>query len=321
MPRISINEMSTYHWSLLDDVTGYRAARIKAIGVWRRKLSDFGEERGVELLRESELSVSSFWSAGGFTGSDGQTFREAVDDALDALRLAVDVRAGCLVVVSGARAGHTYNHARRLVCDALRKLGDVAGQYGLAIALQPMHRRPVERWSMLNSLEAALDAVNHCDHPRVGLVFDAFHLWHEHELYQRIPDVVPWIKLATLSDARSSSQTGEACWQSQADEDRCLPGQGVLPLAQIIAALEAGGYRGAYDVQMTGDGCWRSDYVSLLADCREALMNIAPELFTDREPPRPNAVSMTAGTASTVTVNPGTTNSGSVNPVSVTRLP
>ena len=105
MPRISINEMTTYHWSLLEDVAGYRAAGVASIGVWRRKLSDFGEERGVELLRDSDLSVSSFWSAGGFTGSDGQTFREAVDDALDALHLAAEVRAGCLVVASGARAG------------------------------------------------------------------------------------------------------------------------------------------------------------------------------------------------------------------------
>jgi sugar phosphate isomerase/epimerase len=295
--------MTTYHWSLLEDVTGYRAAGVNGIGVWRRKLSDFGDERGAELLRESDLYVSSFWSAGGFTGSDGQTFRESVDDALDALRLAAEVRAGCLVVVSGARAGHTFNHARRLLCDALRKLGDAAAHYGLAIALQPMHRRPVERWSMLSSLDAALDAVNHCNHPRVGLVFDAFHLWQEPELYRRIPEVVPWIKLAALSDAQTGSYapSDEPRPLSDADEDRCIPGQGVLPLAQIVAALEAGGYRGAYDVHLTGERCWRSDYMALLADCRAALVNIAPELLSERESPRTNAVP--------------------ANPVPVTRLP
>ena len=282
MPRISINEMTTYHWSLLEDVAGYRAAGVSSIGVWRRKLSDFGEERGVELLRDSDLAVSSFWSAGGFTGSDGQTFREAVDDALDALRLAAQVRAGCLVVVSGARAGHTLSHARRLICDALRELGDTAAHSGLAIALQPMHRRPVKRWSMLNSLDAALDALSYCDHPHVGLVFDAFHLWQEPELYRRIPDVVPWIKLVALSDAHSAASHS----LSLGDEDRCIPGQGVLPLAEIVAALEVGGYRGAYDVQLQGERCWRSDYGALLADCRTALVNIAPEVFTERERPR-----------------------------------
>lgn len=286
MPRVSINEMTTYHWSLLEDVAGYRAAGVLDIGVWRRKLSDFGEERGVELLRDSELSVSSFWSAGGFTGSDGQTFREAVDDALDALRLASQIRAGCLVVVSGARAGHTFNHARRLICDALRELGDAAARYGMAIALQPMHRRPVERWSMLNSLDAALDALNYCHHPHVGLVFDAFHLWHEPELCRRIPEVVPQIKLASISDAHSAVPRSLA----HGEEDRCIPGQGVLPLAEIIAALELGGYRGAYDVQLTGERCWRSDYGALLAECRTALVNIAPEVFAGRERTRTDQV-------------------------------
>src|SRR5258708_7706372 len=149
MPRLSINEMTTYHWSFLEDVIGYQAAGIERIGVWRRKLSDFGEERAVELLRESTPAVSCFSSAGGFTGSDGQTYREAVDDALDALRMAAEIHAECLVVVSGARAGHIVSHARRLLRCALRELGDVAARSGLSIALQPVHRHPTDRCSFL----------------------------------------------------------------------------------------------------------------------------------------------------------------------------
>ena len=59
MPRISINEMTTYHWSLLEDVISYQAAGIRGIGVWRRKLCDFGEERGIELLREKSFAAES----------------------------------------------------------------------------------------------------------------------------------------------------------------------------------------------------------------------------------------------------------------------
>ncbi len=270
MPRISMNEATTYRWSLLEDVSGYQAAGVRSIGVWRRKLCDFGEERGIELLRESDLTVSSLSSAGGFTGSDGQTFREAVDDALDALRQAAEMRAGCLVVVTGAQAGHIYSHASRLLCDALRELGDAAGRLGLHIALQPMHRQPVDRWSFLTSLDKTLELLTMCDHSRVGMVFDFFHLWHEPALLARIPQIVPWIKIAALCDARAPA----AC-----DDDRCLPGQGDLPVAEIVAALETNGYRGAYDVQILSDHCWRSDYAALLADCRQALANVCPRTF------------------------------------------
>ncbi len=293
MPRISINEMTTYHWSLLEDVTGYLAAGVKSIGVWRRKLCDFGEERGVELLRESGLAVSSFSSAGGFTGSDGQTFREAVDDALDAVRLAAEMRAGCLVVVTGGRAGHTLNHARRILRDALWEIGDAAGGAGLSIALQPVHRRPIERWSFLTTLNATLDMLAWCDHPRVGMVFDFFHLWREPDLCRRVPQALPWIKIAALCDARPPART---------DEDRCLPGEGQLPLAEIVGALEANGFRGVYDLQLLSDHCWRADYPALLADCRDCLAKICPQTFAFRD----RTPAETGKTGDAVSVRPTT---------------
>ena len=47
MSRLSINELTTYRWSFEEDVTRYKAAGIAGIGVWRQKLADFGEEKGV----------------------------------------------------------------------------------------------------------------------------------------------------------------------------------------------------------------------------------------------------------------------------------
>jgi sugar phosphate isomerase/epimerase len=276
MARISVNESTTFHWSLMEDVAGYQAAGVSGIGVWRRKLADFGEERGIELLRESELVVSSFFCAGGFTGADGHTFRESVADALDALHVAVEMQAGCLVVVSGAKAGHTHNHARRLLREALVALGDAAAPHGLQIALQFKHGQPAKHYSFLESLDAAAELLAQCDHPHVGMVFDMFHVWREPDLFRRIPDFAPWIKLAALTDARLPAHC---------DDDRCVPGQGVLPLVEIIAALENGGYRGTYDVQLISDHCREADYEQLLADCRSSLGRIAPFLFPTIEQP------------------------------------
>lgn len=277
MPRISINEMTTYRWSFLEDVTGYQALGVQSLGLWRPKLSDFGEERGIELLRESGLAVSSVWTAGGFTGSDGQTFREAVDDALEALRLAAEVRAGCLVVVSGARASHTLSHARRLVRDALLELGDAAARSGLSVAVQPLRQRPHDRCSFLPSLDAALELLEWCDHPQVGLVFDFLHLWQEPDLCRRVPDVLRWIKIAALCDARLPARS---------DDDRCFPGEGRLPLGEMVAALETAGYRGLYDVQLLGRRCWDHDCSELVRQSLDALESICPRTFPR---PRPEA--------------------------------
>ena len=65
---LSINEVTTYRWSFDEDVRRYREVGIEAIGVWRHKLSDFGEQRGIEYLAESGLAVSSLFLGRWFHG-------------------------------------------------------------------------------------------------------------------------------------------------------------------------------------------------------------------------------------------------------------
>lgn len=259
--------MSTYNWSLSDDVEGCQAARIESIGVWRRKLCDFGEERGIDLLNESGLGISSLSFAGGFTGSEGNTFNEAVDDALDAVRAASELQAGCLVVVSGARGGHTHGHVRRLLRDALRQLGDAAGEQHVQIALQPMHRSLASSCTFLHSLDRLLDFLAYCNHPQVGILFDTYQLSQEVELAGRVRQALPFIKLVALNDARRHAPV---------ENQRCVPGEGMLPLAEWILALEGDGYRGLYETQILSEDCWRSDYTALLERCRQAFQALCP---------------------------------------------
>ena len=258
--------MTTYHWSFLEDVTAYRAAGIEGIGVWRRKLQDFGEERGADLLRESGMRVSSLSFAGGFTGAHGHSFRDAVRDGLDALRLAIDIQAECLVVVSGTRAGHTLNHARELFCDALLHLGDEAARHGIQIAIHPMQQMSGQRWTFLTSLDATLDVLGRCRHPQVGMVFDVYHMWREPDLCRRIPEIIQWIKTVGMSDWRQP--------HPHLENDRCLPGAGCIPLAEILGALYSAGYNGYYDMQILSDEHWNSDYGCLLQNCQNAFRSI-----------------------------------------------
>jgi sugar phosphate isomerase/epimerase len=269
MPRLSFSEMTTYRWSFEEDVMGYRAAQVAGVGLWRRKLSDFGEERALELLHESGLAVSSLSWAGGFTGSDGQTFREAVADALDALRLAAELRAGCLVVVTGARAGHTSSHARRLAVEALRALGDAGGRLGVEIALQVSPRDDAHRWSFVSSLADAFELLERCGVDHVGLACDLVSLCDQPSLALRMADFASQLKLAGLGDARVAAlANGDAA--SAALSDR---------LRELVGQLEESGYRGWYEVQLLCDACWQSDYSRLLADCCRGLAVACPEVF------------------------------------------
>lgn len=255
-----MNEMTTYRWSFVEDVTEYTEAGISGIGVWRPKLVEFGEERGIDLIHDSRLRVSSLSWAGGFTGSNGHGFAEAIDDARDSIEVAERLGAGCLVVISGSRGGHTLNHARRLLIDALTSLADDAGERDVTLAVEPMHHMFAPEWSFLTSLDETLGVLDLCDHPYVKLAFDVYHLWQEPGLLARIPEIVEQVGIVQLNDWRNPPRS---------DTDRLLPGEGEIPLAEMTHAFEDAGYQGFYEIEVWSEQVWRSDYAALLRNCRD----------------------------------------------------
>ena len=66
-----------------------------------------------------------------------------------------------------------------------------------------------------------------------------------------------------------------------------MPGDGVIPLAEIFESLLRGGYRRHFDLQVWSEETWAGDYLELLCRARqqfEALLPRAP--VTTGEPIR-----------------------------------
>ncbi|MBM4005790.1 MAG: sugar phosphate isomerase/epimerase [Planctomycetes bacterium] len=269
MARISMNEMTTYRWTFEEDVVNYAACGFSALSVWRQKLSDFGEERGEDLLAEHRMKVASVLWAGGFTGMDGRSYRESVDDARDGLRLAADLNAESLVIYSGSRAGHTYNHARRILRAALGELCPLAEDLGVDLALEPMHVNCAGEWTFLTSLSDAASLLAELDCPRLRLLFDTYHFGHDPGLLEKLEELAPRIALVHLGDGKAPP--GD-------EQNRCRLGQGSIPLQAIVDALRRGGYDGYYDVELIGEEIESSDYRDLLTQSRRS----AEELLQQR---------------------------------------
>jgi sugar phosphate isomerase/epimerase len=266
MVKLSMNETTTFRWSFEEDVTGYAAAGIAAIGVWRHKLSDCGQAKGVQVLRQHGLEVSHLFWAGGFTGSDGRSYRESLDDATEALHAAAELQTSCLVVYTGSRAGHTYNHARRLVKDALIELAEKAGPLGITLAVEPMHPGCAGHWTFLTGPDDVLALLSAVGSPQVKMVFDTYHLGQDPAIVGRIAELCPHIALVQLGDAKRPP-SGE--------QNRCRLGEGIVPLREIIAALKSAGYGGYLDVELLGEDFEMCDYGELLGQAKRAVEDLA----------------------------------------------
>jgi sugar phosphate isomerase/epimerase len=265
MDRLSMNEMTTYRWSFEEDVRNYAAAGFRAIGVWRQKLSDFGEERGLALLHDSGLEVSSLLWAGGFTGSDGRSFRESVQDAEESIRLAAALHAGCLILYTGSRAGHTHSHARRLMNSALRELAPLAEDFDVTLAVEPMHSGCAADWTFLTGLDDVLSLLDSTGCPHVKLAFDTYHLGYTASILPRLAELASRIAIVQLGDARRPPQ---------GEQDRCRVGDGELPLRQIVCELTDAGYDGYFDVELMGQEIEACDYHELLAQSKAAYLDL-----------------------------------------------
>ena len=255
MNRLAVSEITTFRWTFEEDLQHYGEAGVTAVGVWRQKLEDFGAARGIELIKHHGWHVSSLQWAGGFTGSDGGTHNESIDDALDAVRLAHALGASCLLLHSGSRGVHTHKHARRLLRTALDQLLPLAEALQVVLAIEPMPREAGTDWTFLHDWDETLALIGAVGSDQLRAVFDLYYWGHDEATLARLPDLASKLSLVQLADSRQPPQV---------EPDRCPLGEGNIPLLAITEQLTAAGYCGCYEVELMGEEIEASDYRDLL---------------------------------------------------------
>lgn len=264
MSRLSVSELSTYRWSFEEDVMRYKEHGYQAVGVWRPKLADCGEAKGRELLVDQGMKVSSINWAGGFTGSDGRSFSESIHDALDAIDVAAQLEADCLVVLAGSRSGHTRNHAKRLLSQALKVLAEAAQAVGIQLAVEPMHVGCAHEFTFLTSIPDTLDVISKIGRSNCGIVFDCYHMAQDENAIDWLPAIVPFTRLVQLGDSKQTPM---------GEQNRCMLGQGRVPLANIVQTMEQYGYQGYYEVELIGEDLEHYEYNEILSKSLESILS------------------------------------------------
>jgi sugar phosphate isomerase/epimerase len=265
MTMLSMNEITTFRWSLEEDVENYLQAGYRSLGVWRQKLADYEPEYAIDLIVGSGLSVSNLLWAGGFTGNDGRSLAESVDDAAEAIRFAEAIAANCVVIYSGGRNNHTFRHAGRLLRTAIDELLPVAETAEVPLAIEPMHAACAADWTFLTDIRSALGLIDEFQSPFLKLAYDTYHFPlgpRQRHLLQRI---APHIGIVHLGDRREPPSV---------DQDRCPLGSGRLPLGEIVTTLQEAGYTGAFDVKLIGPDIGMGDYGTLLEQSQLAFAGL-----------------------------------------------
>ncbi|OYP35426.1 sugar phosphate isomerase/epimerase family protein [Rhodopirellula sp. MGV] len=267
MNKLSVSQISTLRWDLEADVHAYYERGFNGIGLYRPKVEDFGIERTAELLAERSMTATSLSWAGGFTGSDGRSFEESVSDGIAAVLQAAELGAETVIILAGGKNNHIKTHLHRVLCQALRRIAAVASEHGVKVALEPFHPGCGDEWSFVNDLDATLDIIDRVDNPSLGLVFDTYHQGMDDEVIRAFADYAPYINLVQLGDGRHSPN-GEM--------NRCLLGEGRIPLMELMDLLVRHSYQGAVEVELIGEDIEHIGYDEVLDHTRQFLSQTLP---------------------------------------------
>jgi sugar phosphate isomerase/epimerase len=131
-----------------------------------------------------------------------------------------------------------------------------------------MHSYFAKTWTYLNTLDETVDLIGQLNHLHIGLAFDTYQLWNEPQLIDRIPHLAALTGVVQISDARRIPQS---------PAERCLPGDGIIPLGEIVRGFHQSGFDGYYDIQVWSSCGWSGDYTSAVSRCRDTVLQLAKQ--------------------------------------------
>ena len=200
----------------------------------------------------------------------------AMKDAID--RTARYVPRGTpFIVITGVAPEGNFRAAFDRTVEALKELGDFAGDRGMRIAFEPLSPINIHTDTSVWYLDQGLEVVERVANPNVGICVDSWNVWQTPGLQDVIAQCGPRIFVVQLSDWRMPRSTA----------DRYSLGTGEIPLEKIIRAIRATGYTGALVVEILSSmhlegSLWKRNLDDVLEENRRAFERLwsvtAPQL-------------------------------------------
>lgn len=248
--KLALNGATIMRSPLDQDVEIAAECGYDALEIWAGKIDAYVARHPLDQLASKMRALGVRpWC---INSIEDITFRDA--DGRGALlaeteRLASIARtlgAPSIVVVPGRRPdGFNRNESERDAIEVLRAMSDVAGDVSLAFEFlgKPGCAVPV--------LDMAIEIVGEVDRPNVGLVIDVFHFYAGGSRYESL-DVVPLDRLLVLHLNGCEDVPRERL----TDAHRLYPGEGALPVDEILRPLQRRGFDGVVSIEIFRPAYW-----------------------------------------------------------------
>lgn len=238
-PRVSLSAISTFSWTLDQDLAFYEDAGITAIGASLAKLEAAGVDRGARRLRDAGLRVTNLIGIGPFVLSDPTQWERQRDRVRTALDAAETVGAECLILTTGPAGTLPWEEAADALASAVGPVLDEARARGIPFGLEHTNSLRVD----VGFVHTLRDVVDLARRLEVGVCVELNACWAERGLGDTIRDGVDTFRVVQVSDFAVGTLS---------TPNRLVPGDGDIPLTRLLGQLLAAGYAGVFDLELIG---------------------------------------------------------------------
>lgn len=227
-----------------------------AIEPWDSELREYEEEGGnlremAQYLEDNGLFVPSMIGLWGALPQDEEAFQKSLPATRDRMRMASEI--GCeFVQTIPNEVGDNFDP--HFVSDCYRRLIEIGiNDYNIKPALVFVEMFPLK--TMGQAMGIAMDT----DHPEARIIPDVFHMYISGGGFEglRLID----------GDAMAIFQFNDAphgmAREDMQDKDRVYPGDGILPLPQILKDLKETGFNRCISVELYNPEYYKNDLLEV----------------------------------------------------------
>lgn len=169
-----------------------------------------------------------------------EEFRRGVREQLDrVIEIAARLGAPSIYMLTGGHGSYGWEEAADIFCAAVAPCAAHAREAGVALLIE--NAPPL--YADLHIAHSLRDTVTLAQMAGIGVCIDIFSCWTEADLKESVERGLPCCGLVQVSDYVYGDRSLPA---------RAVPGDGAIPLQQILGWIVNAGYQGVFDLELIG---------------------------------------------------------------------
>jgi sugar phosphate isomerase/epimerase len=277
LESISVSAVSTWNWSLDEDLAFYEREGIQNVGIAFRKLEADGDVMAaVRRVNDAGLRVTNLLVPGPFELDHPERWHEQRERADLMMDAALDLRPEVVVFTTGPAGRLPWERAADALEEVMHGMILEATRESLPIAFEHTHALRAD----VGFVHSLRDAIELAWRLGAGVCMEVNACWAERNLGGTIAAGVDAISLVQVSDFAIGTHT---------TPDRLVPGDGDIPLGRIVGQLRDAGYEGAFDIEIIGPRIEEEGYESAIARSVDHVTSLLEPPDDDEEESADNA--------------------------------